>query len=66
MELCAEEGGSFTEDSETGKAERSQQLYESMREQSIVGGASTGNSGGRVYESDPEPHTGTSRLRSQL
>jgi hypothetical protein len=39
-ELCAEEDGSFTENSDTGKAERSQQLYELMREQSIAGGES--------------------------
>ena len=56
-ELCAEEDGSFTEESDTGKAERSQQLYELMREQSVAGGESTGNMGGRAYESNPEnPH----------
>jgi hypothetical protein len=58
-----EEDGSFTGSLETGKAERSRQLYESTREQSIVGGASTGSMGGRVYKSSPtdptrsiEPH----------
>ena len=65
-ELCAEEDGSFTENSDTGKAERSQQLYELMREQSTVGGASIGNIGGRAYESNPEDPTTTTRLRSQL
>jgi hypothetical protein len=38
MKLCAEEGGSLIENSKTGKV-RSRQLYELMREQSIVGGA---------------------------
>jgi hypothetical protein len=61
MGLCAEEDGSFTGNLETGKAERSRQLYESMREQSTVGGASIGNMGGRAYESNPEHHTTTTR-----
>ena len=50
---CDEEDGSFTENSDTGKAERSQQRYESMREPSTVGGESTGNMGGRAYTSSP-------------
>ena len=41
------EDGSFTENSNTVKAEILQPLYESMREQSIAGGVSTGNKGGR-------------------
>lgn len=47
------EDGSFTENSDAGKAERSQQPYESMREQLTVGGESTGNMGGRAYPSSP-------------
>ena len=57
------EDGSFTGNLETGKAKRSRQLYESTREQSIAGGASTGSMGGRVYKLSPtnptrsiEPH----------
>jgi hypothetical protein len=42
------EDGSFIENSNTGKAERSRQRYELMREQSIAGGGSTGKKGGRV------------------
>jgi hypothetical protein len=45
------EDGSFRENSNTGKAVRSQQHYRSIREQSTTGGASTGNKGGRVYAS---------------
>jgi len=63
IENYGEEDGSFTGNLETGKAKRSRQLYESAREQSIAGGASTGSMGGRVYKSsstDPtrsiEPH----------
>jgi hypothetical protein len=44
---CDEEDGSFTENSNTVKAEILQQLYESMRERSIAGGGSTGKKGGR-------------------
>lgn len=52
-----EEDGSFTENLETGRAQRLRQRYESMREQSTVGGGSTGNRGGRVYASDPTDPT---------
>jgi hypothetical protein len=37
----------------TGKAARSPQHYTSIREQSIVGGESTGNKGRRGYASKP-------------
>ena len=47
-----EEDGLFTGNLETGRALRSQQLYKLMREQSIVGGESTGNKGGRGYASN--------------
>jgi hypothetical protein len=50
IELCSEEDGSFPENLNTGRAERSRQRYESMREQSIVGGGSTGQRG--VYGSN--------------
>jgi hypothetical protein len=57
------EDGSSIESVTVGEAKRSRQRYESMREQSIVGCASTGNMGGRVSASNPidptrsiEPH----------
>jgi len=48
IEFYAREDGSFIENLNIGRAERSRQYYESMREQSIAGGGSTGNRGGRV------------------
>ena len=39
---CDGEDGSFIENWNIGKAERSQQRYGLMREQSIAGGGSTG------------------------
>jgi len=57
------EDGSSTESLRVGEVQRSRQRYESMREQSTVGCASTGNMGGRVSASNPidptrsiEPH----------
>jgi len=57
MKSCDEEDGSSRESFRVAEVQRSQQRYGSMREQSIVGGASTGNTGGRVCTSnltDPE------------
>jgi hypothetical protein len=62
IELYAEEDGSFAENSIIGRAGRSRQRYESVREQSIAGGRSTGKKGGRVYGSNPEDLTTTTRL----
>jgi len=64
VDIELQEGdGSSTESLSVGEVQRSQQPYESMREQSTVGGASTGKTGGRVYTSNPtdptqyiEPH----------
>jgi len=42
------EDGSFTENWNTGKAQRSQQHYRSIGEQPILGGESTGNKDRRV------------------
>ena len=47
------EDGLFVESFRVGEAGRLLQRYELMREQSIAGGGSTGNMGGRVYGSDP-------------
>jgi hypothetical protein len=57
IESYDEEDGSFTENWNTGIAERSQPHCESMSEPSIVGGASTGKKGGRVYGSNPTDPT---------
>jgi hypothetical protein len=54
---CDEGDGSSIESSRIGEAQKSQQRYESMREQSIAGGASTGNMGGRVFTSSPTDPT---------
>jgi hypothetical protein len=48
---CDGEDGSSIGSLRVGEVQRSRQLYESMREQSTVGGASTGNMGGRAYTS---------------
>ena len=47
------EDGSSVESFRVGEAGRSLQRYELMREQSTVGGMSTGKKGGRVYTSNP-------------
>jgi hypothetical protein len=57
IEKYGVEDGSFTENWNTGKTQRSQQHYRSIREQSIVGGGSTGNKGGRAYASKLIDHT---------
>ncbi len=44
---CDEEDGLSIESFRVGEASRSRQLYESIREQSIAGGRSTGKKGGR-------------------
>jgi hypothetical protein len=49
---CDEEDGSFIENWNIVKAEILQQRYELVREQSIVGGGSIGNKGGRVCASN--------------
>jgi hypothetical protein len=54
-ENYGEENGSFAENLRNGKAWRSRQLCELMREQSIDGGMSTGNQGGRVYTPNSAP-----------
>jgi hypothetical protein len=51
IENCDGEDGSSTESFRVGEAKRSPQRCESMREQSIAGGESTGNMGGRVSTS---------------
>jgi hypothetical protein len=63
IENYDEEGGSSIESLSVGEVQRSRQRYESMREPSTAGGASTGNVGGRVSTSSPtdltrsiEPH----------
>ena len=52
IENYDEEDGSSIESLSVGEVQRSRQRYESMRERSIVGGASTGNMGGWVYTRD--------------
>jgi hypothetical protein len=47
------EDGSSIESLTVGEVKRSLQRYKSMREQSIVGCASTGNMGGRASTSNP-------------
>jgi hypothetical protein len=49
IENCDGEDGSSTESLRVGEVQRPRQRYESMREQSIVGGESTRNMGGRAY-----------------
>ena len=61
MGFCVVEDGLFIENLNVGKAKRSQQHYELMREPSIVGGGSTGKKGGKVYKSNLENFTTNTR-----
>jgi hypothetical protein len=57
IENYDEEDGSSTESLSVTEVQRSRQRYESMREQSTGGGASTGNMGGRGWPSNPTDPT---------